>query len=194
METIRENLPTRDHIKNSNHIRETETARERRVRLREKRGRQMKERETGRMANTQPHQTKHPISERWMREAADCNSSPPALQISPSPLRSSFFRLSFIFWLANSHFLISHCLSCFYLHHLLSFSFLFASFFLLPAFLLHFMSHFTFKPPPPQCSSSFSLLTFHHFCLRILTLNTAINQKQHRVVFFYSLALSDMQE
>lgn len=48
-----------------------------------------RQRETGRMANIEPHQTAQPISERWMREAADCNSSPAALQISLSLLHLS---------------------------------------------------------------------------------------------------------
>ena len=63
-----------------------------------------RERETGR--NRRPHQTTHPISERWMRVAADCDSSPAALQI---PLRLlHLFRSRSGF----SHILISHRPSC----------------------------------------------------------------------------------
>lgn len=100
METIRENLPTRDHIKNPNHIRETgETARGEEGEARRETGETDEGEETGRMANAQPHQTERPISERWMREAADCNSFPQALQISPShfaPLVFCFFWLFFL--------------------------------------------------------------------------------------------------
>lgn len=167
METIRENLPTRDHIKNPNHIRETgETARGEEGEARRETGETDEGEETGRMANAQPHQTERPISERWMREAADCNSFPQALQISPShfaPLVfcffGCFFNLSFIFWLANSHFLISHCLSHFYLHHLLRFPLLIAYF---------FSPHVTFYFCPAPLILFLSLDLSPFSCLRIL--------------------------
>lgn len=123
-------------------------------------GRRERERETGRVANTQPHQTTHPISERWMREAADCNSSPPALQISLSLLHL-FLRAFHLFSAftkkkkKKSPFLISRCLLCsvcvtscpwFPLSSLFSF---------LSAFLSHFISHFTLTPPSTRARVPF---------------------------------------
>lgn len=62
------------------------------------------ERESGRMANRQPHQTTHVISERWMREVADSDSSPPQLSKFVFFFCASLtVCLSFIFWLPNSH-------------------------------------------------------------------------------------------
>lgn len=118
METIRENL---QHTTTS----KTQTISERlggrggggrgewreRVRRRDEWGRRSKERETGRMANRQPHQTTTPHI-RKMDEGGG------RLQFIPSSAPNfSFFLaslsacLSFIFRLPNSLFLISHCLA-----------------------------------------------------------------------------------
>lgn len=113
------------------------------------------ERATGRVANTQPHQTAHPISERWMREAADSIQKIQQFIPSSSPnssfsFASLFACLSFIFCLANSLFLIFPCLLCFT-------SCIFFILFM-PAFLSHFISHFTFSP---NLILFFSEPTFH---------------------------------
>lgn len=185
METIRENLPTRDHIKNPNHIRETgETARGRRVRHGEKRGRQMKERRRGEWPTHNHIKPNAPYQkDGWGRRQTPIHSLKRSKFLLPILLLwffaffGCFFNLSFIFWLANSHFLISHCLSHFYLHHLLRFPLLIAYFF--PP-----MSHFAFVPPH---SSSFSLSTFHLFPACASLCKTQISKKWSAKSFFYSV-------
>lgn len=186
METIRENLPTRDHIKNPNHIRETgETARGEEGEARRETGETDEGEETGRMANAQPHQTERPISERWMREAADCNSFPQALQISPSHFAPLVFCFFGCFFKPFIHFL---AFKFSFSHFSLSLTLLSASPPSVSSFdcLLFFppMSHFTFVPPH---SSSFSLSTFHLFPACASLCKTPISKKWSAKSFFYSV-------
>lgn len=159
---------THNHIKTQT-ISERLRGRGGRERVRQKWGRQREERETGRMANRQPHQTTHHI--RKMDEGGGRR------QFIPSSIPNfSFFLaslsacLSFIFWLPNSLFLISHCLSCsICVTSCPSVSFLFFILFL-SAFLSNFKSNLTLY----QAKKS------HLPCISVM--------------FLFSIALSHMQE
>lgn len=104
--------------------------------------RRERDRENGQQTHRQPHQTTHHI--RKMDEGGG------RLQFIPSSTPNfSFFLaslsacLSFIFWLPNSLFLISHCLSCsICVTSWPSVSFLFFILFL-SAFLSNFKFHLT---------------------------------------------------
>lgn len=156
----------------------------RRVRHGEKRGRQMKERRRGEWPTHNHIKPNAPYQkDGWGRRQTPIHSLKRSKFLLPILLLwffaffGCFFNLSFIFWLANSHFLISHCLSHFYLHHLLRFPLLIAYFF--PP-----MSHFAFVPPH---SSSFSLSTFHLFPACASLCKTQISKKWSAKSFFYSV-------
>lgn len=110
----------------------TQTISERRERQRggrrgrrgEKRGRQMKERRRGEWPTHNHIKPNAPYQkDGWGRRQTAIHSLKrskfllPILLLSFFAFLGCFFNLSFIFWLANSHFLISHCLSHFYKHH-----------------------------------------------------------------------------
>lgn len=138
----------------------------RRVRRGEKRGRQMKERRQGEWPTHNHIKPNAPYQkDGWGRRQTAIHSLKrskfllPILLLSFFAFLGVFFNLSFIFWLANSHFLISHCLSHFYLHHLLRFPVLIAYF---------FSPHVTFYFCPAPLILFLSLDLSPFSCLRIL--------------------------